>query len=600
MNQDLLTTLAGILVLGVGSQWLAWRLGVPSILLLLIAGMTVGPLTQLVEPDKLFGSLLLPVVSLSVGLILFEGGLTLKLRELRTVWGSVAGLLTVGVLITWVLGAMAAALILGLPKGTALLLGAILSVTGPTVIGPLLRHIRPTPQATAVAKWEGIVIDPIGATLALLVFEASESLHTADYGQATLSALSGLGLTVAIGAGLGTVAAWLLALCLRRFWIPDELHNPVALMAVIATFTLSNQLHEESGLLAVTVMGVILANQKLVPMQRLIEFKESLTVLLIACLFILLSSRVSLQDVVALGWRGPAFVGAMILIVRPVSVWCSTIGSGLTMAERIFLSWFAPRGIVAAAVASVFAIRLGEGGDPMVPATFLVIFSTVACYGLTAGPLARWLGLSVIHPQNVLIGGANQFARAVAEVLKSAGFRAVLVDDQYERVRQARLMGLEVCHANLLSELVVDKVSFADLGRFLALTSNDEINSLSATRFREFFGRENVYQLPPLHGTRARDEQDLRHLSGRLLFGSELTYDQLDAAIDAKAVMKVTHLSNEFTFEAFTERYGTLAKPLFVMDGKRLIIHSVDRKFAPKPGQAIISLVLPAADRVEP
>ncbi len=433
MTERLLTTLAGILVLGIGAQWLAWRLCIPSILLLLGSGFVVGPGLGWIDPDRVFGSLLLPVVSLSVGLILFEGGLSLRFRELRKTWGSLVGLLTVGVLVTWGLSAVTAAQILGMPSSLALLSGAILVVTGPTVIGPLLRHIRPTGRVGPVAKWEGIVIDPIGATLAVLVYEGLDAIRRAEYGSATLNVLEGLGITLLAGGLVGAFCAGVLVFCLRRFWIPDYLQNPVALMLVVIALTAANALHHEAGLLAVTVMGVILANQRVVPMDRISEFKESLTILLISALFILLSARVRVEDLTALGWRGLVFALVMLLMVRPLAVWAATIGSQLTRAERLFLAWFAPRGIVAASVASVFALRLGDSGAVLVPATFLVIVATVAVYGLTAGPLARRLGLTPGDPQGLLIAGANGFARALASVLQREGFRVVLVDTRSSR-----------------------------------------------------------------------------------------------------------------------------------------------------------------------
>jgi len=433
MTERLLTTLAGILVLGIGAQWLAWRLRIPSILLLLGSGFVVGPGLGWIDPDRVFGSLLLPVVSLSVGLILFEGGLSLRFRELRKTWGSLVGLLTVGVLVTWGLSAVTAAQILGMPSSLALLSGAILVVTGPTVIGPLLRHIRPTGRVGPVAKWEGIVIDPIGATLAVLVYEGLDAIRRAEYGSATLNVLEGLGITLLAGGLVGAFCAGVLVFCLRRFWIPDYLQNPVALMLVVIALTAANALHHEAGLLAVTVMGVILANQRVVPMDRISEFKESLTILLISALFILLSARVRVEDLTALGWRGLVFALVMLLMVRPLAVWAATIGSQLTRAERLFLAWFAPRGIVAASVASVFALRLGDSGAVLVPATFLVIVATVAVYGLTAGPLARRLGLTPGDPQGLLIAGANGFARALASVLQREGFRVVLVDTRSSR-----------------------------------------------------------------------------------------------------------------------------------------------------------------------
>jgi NhaP-type Na+/H+ or K+/H+ antiporter len=392
--ERILIALAGILVLGVAILWLAWRIRLPAVLLLLAGGFLAGPVAGIVDPEWLLGDLLLPIVSLSVGLILFEGGLNLRVRDLRETWRSLLGLLTVGVVVTWAGATLAAWWLLGVPISVALVLGSILVVTGPTVIGPLLREIRPSGRVGAVAKWEGIVIDPAGATLAVLVFEVIGATRESAAGSATMNALIGLVTTALVGLVVGLIASGLLVLALKRFWIPDYLQNSVTLMFVVAAFAVANTLHHEAGLLAVTILGIALANQRQVPVQGIVEFKESLTILLISTLFILLSSRISLNSLTAVGWRGIAFALVLVLIVRPCSVWLSTIGSGLSVAERCFLAWFAPRGIVAAAVSSVFALRLGQSGTVLAPATLIVIFVTVTIYGLTAGPLARWLGLA--------------------------------------------------------------------------------------------------------------------------------------------------------------------------------------------------------------
>jgi NhaP-type Na+/H+ or K+/H+ antiporter len=474
----------------------------------------------------------------------------------------------------------------------ALVLGAVLVVTGPTVIGPLLREIRPTGRVSTVAKWEGIAVDPVGATLAVLVFEATGAIQQAEYGSATRSALLGLTITLVVGLGAGLTAAGLLILGLKRYWIPEYLQSPVTLMLVVAAFAVANSLHHEAGLLAVTVMGVALANQRQVAVQRIVEFKESLTVLLISALFVVLSARVSLASLVGVGWGGVGFALTLVLLVRPLAVWLSTFGSRLTPAERVFLSWLAPRGIVAAAVSSVFALRMGEEGAALAPATFVVIFVTVTIYGLSAGPLARYLGLAAPEAQGLLIAGANQAARAIAAALTKEGFPVVLVDTRFSRIGKSRRAGLSACFANILSEHVLDVVDFAGIGRFLALTSNDEVNALAAARFRELFGRENVYRLANAEARRPTHESHHPD-AGRILFNATLTYDRLDTALDEGARLKTTQLTEKFSFTAFQIHYGDRAWPLFVLDGKRLAIITADSRPAPKPGQALISLVLP-------
>ena len=406
---NVLGSLGAICVLGIGAQWLAWRVRIPAILLLLSFGIVAGQAaTGVLDPDKLFGDLLLPGVSLAVAVILFEGGLSLQFRELRALGGVIIALLTIGSLTAGVLTALAARWSLGMAWETAILLGAILIVTGPTVIGPLLRHLRLSGNVAAILRWEGIVIDPIGASLAVLVFEA---ILASSRLKALEAVLIELAVILVCGGLTGLVAGALLVLSLARRWVPDHLETAVTLMFVIGAFTVSNLIQDESGLLTVTIMGVALANQRWVSVQHLLHFKEQLSVLLISVLFIVLSSRLGCEHFKDLNLGSVIFVLALFLVVRPASVFLSTLGSRLNWRERLFLAWMAPRGIVAASVASVFALELASvdrsPARGLVPITFLVIVSTVAVYGLTAGWLAIRLGLIHPNPQGVLLVGAT-------------------------------------------------------------------------------------------------------------------------------------------------------------------------------------------------
>ncbi|MEZ4591031.1 MAG: sodium:proton antiporter [Chloroflexota bacterium] len=396
MHEQLLIGVAAVLILGVFAQWLAWRLRLPSILLLLVIGLVVGPVTGWLSPEAVLGELLFPLVSLAVAYILYEGGLSLRVQELREVGGVVFSLTSIGVAVTWVLGALAAHFLLQLTWPIAILLSAVLVVTGPTVIGPLLRQIRPKGKTNAILKWEGILIDPIGAVLAVLVFEA---ILSGQLEQAPLIIARGVLITAVVGVVVGLLAAGVMWLLLSRFWVPDQLHNGVSLLFVTLAFVASDLLHSESGLLAVTVMGFALANQKQVPIKQIEEFKKNIRDLLIGGLFIVLAARLSWADFAQIvWWRGALFVLFLVILVRPTAVFLSTLRADLSLKEKTFVSWMAPRGIVAAAVASIFALRLEEAGyagaESLVALTFLVILATVIIYGLTAAPLARWLGLA--------------------------------------------------------------------------------------------------------------------------------------------------------------------------------------------------------------
>ncbi|MEM0969160.1 MAG: sodium:proton antiporter, partial [Verrucomicrobiota bacterium] len=424
-----------VLLLGLAAQWLAWRFRIPSILFLLLFGFLSG---LVVRPDEIISeSLLFPLVSLAVGVILFEGGLTLRFSELKGVTQPLVRLCTWGAGVTWVLASLAAYFLAGLPWLVAILFGAILVVTGPTVILPLLRFIKPNRSVGAIAKWEGIVIDPVGAVLAVLVLQMvlSDTL-----GKAAQSAVVVIGQTVVVGFGLAFVAAKLLELFLKRHWIPDYLHALTFLTTGTVVFVAANTLQTESGLVAVTTLGILLANQRSVSVREVLEFKEHLRVLLISVLFIVLSSRVQLGELAALGWRGPAFVAALIFLVRPLSIFLSTLGSSLGWKEKVLLCFLAPRGIVAAAVASIFALEIAhvaaeqgnealqQAAQQLVPLTFSVIVGTVTFYGLTAGPVARRLGLASRNPQGVLFAGTPRWAIEAGKLLKEEGFQVLYVD----------------------------------------------------------------------------------------------------------------------------------------------------------------------------
>jgi len=414
-----------------------------------------------------------------------------------------------------------------------------------------------------------------------------------------VAAALGLLKTIVAGGGIGVVAAMLLGWLLRRHEIPDHLENPVTLMFVVAAFTAANLIQLECGLVAVTVMGVVLANQPGTNIDHILEFKENLSVLLISTLFILLSARLDMDAFSSLGWRGIAFLAAMILIVRPLSVWLSTMRSSLTWQEKVFLSWLAPRGIVAAAVSSVFALRMGDEGAGLVPATFLVIIGTVCVYGFTAYPLAKRLGLAVDNPQGVLIAGAHAGVRAIAHALQDAGFAVLLVDINRWNTQAARMEGLPTRQVNVLSEHLLEQLDLGGIGRFLAMTPNDEVNSLAALHLRGVFGRAHAFQLFP-HQRSERNETAPQSVRARFLFEEDVTNRFLDERFESGAIVKTTKLTEEFDYEAFQQRYQETATVLFVItEGGQLEVRTVDESITPKPGQTVIALVDPVEEAAE-
>lgn len=594
------------------AQLLAWWIRVPSILLLLTFGVLLGfwmspdDILEEISGDPGMGAkVVFPLVSLSVAVILFEGGLSLRFAELKqAVGGAIVRLCTGGVLISWILGSLLAWWLLGIQLKLAVLLGAVLVVTGPTVVAPLLRHIRPIRKIGAIVKWEGIIIDPIGAILAVLVFEELfHHSHGTESATAWVPILTILK-TSAIGLGLGCFSAFILVIVVRRYWMPDYLHGLAFLSTALAVFALSNWMMHESGLVTVTVMGIYLANQKQISIEHVIEFKENLGVFLISCLFIVLGSRLDLNVMGQVGWRGAIFVVLMILIVRPISVFGSMWKSGLKRNEQFFLAFLAPRGIVAAAVVSVFALRiLATAGDDealirdaevLVPATFMLIIGTVAFYGLAAAPLARKLGLADSNPQGILFGGADHWIRDVALTLKNAGYAVVLVDTNYDNISAAKMKGLQAYCKSILSDSAREEINLAGIGRMFALTKNDAVNAIAAQEFSHLFGSKNVFRLKPRDAEKG-DRSKVGHVhKGRELFSSDWNVERLQEAYQQGFRPKLTKMSEEFSFDAFKARYGEDVIVLMVIDKQGVItVNTADSKLEPTEDQSVLALVQP-------
>ncbi len=595
MIESVLSALAIVLAVGVTAQWIAWRIGLPSILLLLLFGILIGPGLGVLDPG-VFGEQLMPFVSAFVALILYEGGLTLKISDLPKVGGVVRNLCTIGALVTWFGAAVSAKLIFGIDYRLAMLLGAILVVTGPTVIGPLLRHIRPTGAVDPILKWEGIVIDPIGATLAVLVLEA---LFVAHGGPAAPGIAMALLKTVFIGVSTGGAAAALLTFVLAKRWLPDFLQNAVSLMLVVGVFALSNAFQHESGFLSVTLMGIGLANQNFANVRHIVEFKENLRVLLLSGLFIVLAARVELDDLIAAAPRGALYVAVLVLLVRPVSVWVSTLGSKLSRAEVAFLACMAPRGIVAAAVASVFALRLeqmegiGESARLLTPITFCVIIGTVTIYGFLAPLLARRLGVATPNPQGVLFIGASKWIREVALLLRERDIHVYLIDTNRRNIANAKLEGLPAYNGSALDERLLDYINLGGLGKLLAATPNDWVNVLCVQRFAPLFGAVNCYQVTPTQDSRqSRDRH--RSLHGRWAFGERVTYSELERRMAQGFVAKATTITVQFTPESFEAEHGPDAIKLAILDERgRLTLMIAEKELVPKPGETLIALTPP-------
>jgi NhaP-type Na+/H+ or K+/H+ antiporter len=567
MHEETLNGIVTLVALGALSQWLAWRLRIPSILVLLATGFVAGPLTGFFEPDEVLGSLTFPFVSLAAAIVLFEGGLTASWEEIRGVAVPVRRLIIIGIPVTWSVLTFAAHLLLGLSAELSLLLGAILVVTGPTVIGPILRHARPRGDIGSVLKLEGIINDPIGAILAVLVFqgiraeEAEQALSAAAVGIIKAALISGL---------LGYVAARVFVKFRERDMLPGFLHNAVVVPFVLVVFAAANHIQAESGLLAVTVMGIALASQNRVDMEQSLEFTEHARIILISVLFILLTARMEISDLTGLPAAAAGFVAVVILLARPASVALASVGSGLQRNEKLFLAAMAPRGVVAAAVSSLFALELVDMGyeaaSMLMPVTFAVIASTVLVSGLLAVPLVQGLGLAQSEPQGVLIVGAGRAGRSLAQALGRHDIRVLLVDSDGAKIEEARRLGLLSRRGEILSRRVLRDLNLDGIGQFVALTPNDDVNTLAATHFARLFGEANVFQIQPSTDLGGPLPEYASELQAHW-FAAGATLDKLEALAKSGGLTREIELDGK-TMEDVRDQYGMDVAPLFVIDAE--------------------------------
>ncbi len=592
MNETIVLSIAAIGALALACQWLAWWVKLPAILFLLLAGIVAGPVSGWINPDLLFGDLLFPVVSLSVAVILFEGALTLKFHEIKGLESIVRRMVSIGMLATCAVTTIATYSLLDVSFQLALLFGALTVVTGPTVIVPLLRTVRPTAHLSNVLRWEGIVIDPIGALLAVLVYEFIISGSGGTAWGHTFVLFAELLLT---GLLLGALAGYLLGIMLRRHWLPEYLRNMATLMIVFGVFAFSNHIRAESGLLTVTVMGIWLANMKHVEVEDILDFKETLSIVLISGLFIILAARVDFEQVKQLGWGALGILLIMQFVARPLKVLISTWGSSLNWRERVMLSWIAPRGIVAAAVAALFSLQLQQRGfeqaDFLVPMTFIVIIGTVSLQSTTARLVANWLGVAEPEPKGFLIVGANSLAREIAKALHKHEVHVLLADTSWNNVRNAMMDNLPTFFGNVVSEYADRRLDLVGIGQLLALSSVREENALAAIRYRTEFSSANIYSLQ-VTSEKEGDTKTGKPPAGKVAFGTDVSFTQLSTLLGEGAEIRSTRLSEEFDLDEYTNKYQDRAVPLFAISPKgKLHVYAVGTELNPAAGWTIISLI---------
>lgn len=586
--------IGGIGAAALASQWLAWRLRLPAILFLLLSGLLAGPLLGLLDPEALFGPLLFPMVSLAVALILFEGSLTLHLSEWKEIGTVVHRLVTWGAMITWAVIACATHYLLDFSWELALLFGTLTLVTGPTVIVPMLRVVRPKASIANILRWEGIVIDPIGALLAVVVFSF---IVSQDGGSPFGASMITFAMVIGTGALLGAVGGWLFGQVLKRHWLPEYLQNLASLAAVLGIFIGSNTLVHESGLLAVTVMGMWLANMRGVDVKQILHFKENLSVLLISGLFIILAARLDLNALIALGPVTLVLLAIIQLVARPLSVFVCTLGSSLNWRERSLLAWIAPRGIVAAAVSAIFALRLQEYGYEqavlLVPLTFLVIIGTVVLQSATARPLAQLLKVAEPAPSGFLIVGANPVARAIGKALTKLDTRVLLTDSSWENTRAARMDNLPTYFGNPTSQHAEAHLDLVGLGHMLALSPSSELNALACMHYRHDFPAKRRFTLPSGNESRRSDKhRSSDGVRGRCLGSEPLSFPQFASRLSKGAEIRTTTLTEAFGWSEYQKLYGDNAVVILARDPKGWIhVATQPLDFAPGPDWSLIALI---------
>ena len=572
--------LAGIIILGILAQWFAWKFKIPAILPLILIGLLVGPIaaeflsddkTKWIEPiwngeKGLFpGEGLYYFVSLAISIILFEGGLTLKRNEIQNVGPVITKLITVGAVITFFGAGIAAHFLFELSWELSFLFAGLIIVTGPTVITPILRNIPLKKDVSAVLKWEGILIDPIGALVAVLVFEFISVEGDSGF---TKTAFMEFGKIVLFGTTFGFTFAHGLAFAVNKKLIPHYLLNVVSLSVVLLVFVESEIFAHESGLLAVVVMGMVLGNSKIENLKELLYFKESLSVLLISILFILLAANINIEDLYLLyNWKTAALFAVVVLIIRPLAVFVSTHGSKLKLNERLFISWVGPRGIVAAGIASLFGSKLikqgVEGAEYITPLVFMIVLGTVLLNATTARMFAKIVGVFLKKSEGILIVGATKVSQLIAQYLKSNGRHVVLIDSNKRNLTNASKKGLETIEADIYSNTLTDNIELNDVGYLLALTASADVNKYAINRFKSQFGENGSFRLITQEEKSSKEEKP-----NEVLFSQFGDFDNLNEVIRKHPNINETALNDK---QHYNKLFDLMLKdeeiiPLFLKD----------------------------------
>lgn len=587
-----------VLCAGLASQWLAALFRLPAIVVLIGVGLVLGPVSGVVNlnmPREQLSEL----IGLGVAIILFEGGMDLKLGEFRKVGRGIGRLTVLGPPVAWFLGSYAAHYIGGLEWPVAVVLGAILVVTGPTVIIPLLRQARLNKESAALLKWEGIVNDPIGVLMAVLAFQ----YFTIAAGDLATT-LKGLGAAIAVALVLGGGGGWCIGWLYRRGSAPEHLKAPVLMVLVLAAFWLSNVVQHEAGLLTVTVMGLVIGNMDLMERDSLQHFKENLTVVLLSVLFIVIPSQLAPAQLQLLDWRLVAFVLCILLVVRPLTIGIATLGAPMRKEDKLLLGWIAPRGIVAVATAGVFGPALVHAGFPdaekLLPVTFLIVITTVLCHGLSLGRIARKLGLAAGSDSGLLIVGASPFTCDLALTLQKQQVDVLVVDRDYDALKVARMQGIEVFYGEFLSEHAEETLEVQHLSCLLCATNNDSYNALVCKAQGRRMGHHRTFQLAQRRGARQAAGEVALQQRGYYAFHQEASFHALNANLQEGWTVQSTRLTKTYAWAEFTERMGgKVGEDWWMLGGVSPVgqfrVYSSEQPFKAEAGWTVIFFAPSAA-----
>ena len=598
-SSELLLVIALIGLAGIGAQWIAWRTGWPAIALLLVAGIILGPVTGLLHPEETFGQLYEPMINVAVAIILFEGGLSLRFSELKKTGGAVPRLVFIGVPVAWGLGALALYEVAGLVWPVAILFAGILVVTGPTVIIPLLRQTNLKQRPRAILKWEGIVNDPIGALLAVFTYEW---LVQAQRGTSPIDNMIGIVVSSAFAAGIGYGAAYAVRYLFPRGLVPEFLKAPVLLVFVLGTFTISNLIQNETGLVAVTVMGIALGNMNVSSLRSVHPFKENIAIILVSGIFILLASSLQAEDLQYFNWRFGAFLFVLLFFVRPATVLISMLGSNVPWNERLFVAWIAPRGIVLVAICGLFALRLSElgyaDGNVLIGLSFAVVVATIIAHGFSVNFVARLLKIKGESRPGLMIVGSTPWTIALAKEMRALKTPTMVVDSSWQRLSAARREGIPYYNGEILNEATEHNLDLTPYQVLVAATENEAYNALVCNEFAHEIGRDSVYQL----GESADDDHRALPVSlrGRALFESGFGVTDVQELKQQGWVFRKTRLTSEYSYEDALEDLPEDAHLLMLLrDSGRMRFFTHAARPEPRAGDTVISFVPPQVRKPE-